>query len=66
MNIIKDIKSMDVGKIIQNYDLKDHTTYKVGGKAICAVIPDTEDQLILLLSYLKENKIKYKVNTLTA
>ena len=61
MNIIKDIKSMDVGKIIQNYDLKDHTTYKVGGKAICAVIPDTEDQLILLLSYLKENKIKYKV-----
>ena len=61
MNIINDIRKLHIGKIIENYELKDHTTYKVGGKAICAVIPEDENKLITLLSYLKENKIKYKV-----
>ena len=61
MNIISDIRKLHIGKVIENYELKDHTTYKVGGKAICAVIPEDENRLITLLSYLKENKIKYKV-----
>lgn len=61
MNIINDIRKLHIGKVIENYELKDHTTYKVGGKAICAVIPEDENKLITLLSYLKENKIKYKV-----
>lgn len=61
MNIINNIRKLHIGKVIENYELKDHTTYKVGGKAICAVIPEDEKKLITLLSYLKENKIKYKV-----
>ena len=61
MNIINDIRKLHIGKVIENYELKDHTTYKVGGKAICAVVPEDENKLIMLLSYLKENKIKYKV-----
>lgn len=61
MNIIKDIKSLNVGRVDSNYYLKDHTTYKVGGKAICAVSPEDEKKLIDLLIYLKENNIKYKV-----
>lgn len=61
MNIISEIKELNVGKIIENYNLKDHTTYKVGGKAICAVIPDDEQSLITLLKYLKVNSIKYKI-----
>ena len=61
MNIINDIRKLHIGKVIENYELKDHTTYKVGGKAICAVIPEDENKLITLLSYLRENKIKYKV-----
>ena len=52
MNIIKDIKQLHVGKVIEDYKLKDHTTYKVGGKAICAVIPEDEKNLIILLEYL--------------
>ncbi|MBQ2946808.1 MAG: UDP-N-acetylmuramate dehydrogenase [Bacilli bacterium] len=61
MNVIKEIKELNVGKVLEDYTLKEHTTYKVGGKAICAVIPEDEKKLITLLSYLKEKNIKYKV-----
>ena len=61
MNIIKEIKQLHVGKVIEDYELKNHTTYKVGGKAICAVIPEDEKKLITLLSFLRDNNIKYKV-----
>ncbi len=61
MHIINDIKRLNVGKVIENVVLKDYTTYKVGGKAICMVIPDDENNLITLIKYLDENKIKYKV-----
>ena len=61
MNIIEELKELQVGKILEDYILKEHTTYKVGGKAICAVVPEDEKKLILLLSYLKEKNIKYMV-----
>ena len=61
MNIIEELKELQVGKILEDYILKEHTTYKVGGKAICAVVPEDEKKLITLLSYLKEKNIKYMV-----
>ena len=61
MNIIKDIKNLHIGKVIENPLMKDYTTYKVGGKAICIVIPDDEQGLITLLKYLREYNIKYKI-----
>jgi len=61
MNIIEDIKGLKVGKVIENVLLKNYTTYKVGGKAICIVKPNDEEGLIKLLKYLKENKIKHKI-----
>lgn len=61
MNIIKEIKELHVGKVLEDYALKEHTTYKVGGKPICAVIPEDENKLIILLSYLRKNNIKYKI-----
>lgn len=61
MNIINDIKKLHVGKIIESAVMRDYTTYKVGGKVICIVLPNDEDGLIKLLSYIKENSIKYKI-----
>lgn len=61
MNIINDIKKLHIGKVIENALMKDYTTYKVGGKVICIVIPNDEDALITLLEYIKENNIKYKI-----
>jgi len=61
MSIPSEIRKLNVGKVIDNYMLKDHTTYKVGGKAICAAVPNDENDLITLLSYLRENNIKYKI-----
>ncbi len=61
MNIIRDIKELKIGKVLENPYLKDYTTYKVGGIAICMVYPDDENGLITLLKYLKENNIKHKI-----
>ena len=61
MNIIKDIKKLHVGKVIENAYMKDYTTYKVGGKVICIVYPEDEQSLIKLLCYIKANSIKYKI-----
>jgi len=61
MSIINDIKKLHVGKVIENAVMRDYTTYKVGGKVICIVVPEDENSLIKLLKYIKENNIKYKI-----
>lgn len=58
---IKELKKMDVGKIVEKVPLKEHTTYKVGGVASCFIYPENVKQLITLLKYAKENNIKHKV-----
>ena len=60
-NITNEIKKMHIGKVIDNIMIKDYTTYKVGGRAICMAIPEDEICLIKLLKYLRKNKIKYKI-----
>lgn len=61
MLIAKEIKKLHVGKVTENILMKDYTTYKVGGMAICLVTPDDESCLIKLLKYLRNNNIKYKI-----
>lgn len=61
MQTTDNIKKLNVGKVIDNVLMKDYTTYKVGGKAICMVIPEDEERLIKLLKYLKDENIKYKI-----
>ncbi len=61
MNIIKDIKNLKVGKVIENPIMKNYTTYKVGGKAICIVTPNSTPDLIKLMNYIYTNKVKYMI-----
>lgn len=58
---IQEIKKMDIGKVVENVPLSEHTSYKVGGLASCFVYPSNTKDLIKLLKYIKKNKIKYKV-----
>lgn len=55
------IKKNKIGNIKENVSLSKYTTYKVGGIAKMIVYPKDTQKLILLLTKLKEENIKYKV-----
>ena len=59
--MIEKLKKLRVGKVINNPKMSDYATYKVGGNAIALVYPTDIDNLIKLLTYLRENNIKYKI-----
>lgn len=61
MSISNEIKKLHIGKVLDDIVIKDYTTYKVGGKPICLIIPEDENGLIKLLKYLRGNNIKYKI-----
>lgn len=61
MDIIEDIKKLKIGKVIASPQMKDYTTYKVGGNAICIVEPNNTNDLVKLLNFIKTNKIDYKI-----
>ena len=58
---IKEIISLHLGKVLINEKISNYTTYRVGGKARAIVYPKGEDELIKLVSLLKEKNIKYFV-----
>lgn len=58
---INKLRQMDIGKIVENVPLKEHTTYKVGGIASCFIYPTNIKNLIKLLKYIRQNNIKYKI-----
>ena len=49
------------GKVKENVDLKNYNTYKVSTTANYLVDVKNEDSLVGLISYLKENNIKYLI-----
>ena len=56
---IKEIISRHLGKVLINEKISNYTTYKVGGKVRAICYPKGEQELIELVSFLKEKKIKY-------
>lgn len=59
--IVQFIKKNKIGPIKENVKISMLTTYKVGGNSKVVVYPKDTNKLILLLKYLKEENIKYKV-----
>lgn len=58
---IRDLRSLKVGKVLNNISMKNNTTYRVGGIAKYMVLPSNKECLIKLLKYLKDNNIKHKI-----
>ncbi len=49
------------GKVLENVNLKDYTTYKLQGKASYLVEPTTQEELFRLLEYIKQQNLTYKI-----
>ena len=49
------------GKILENQDIKDYTTYKLSGKIKTVIYPENKEDLISLIKYLRKNKIKHMI-----
>lgn len=60
-DVIKEIISRHLGKVLINEKISNYTTYRVGGKVRAICFPKNEEDLVSLVSLLKENKIKYFV-----
>ena len=58
---INEIKKLKVGKVIENINLKNYTTFKAGGIGRVLVIPEDVSKLIVLMNYINENNLKYKI-----
>ena len=55
------IKKEKIGSFKENISIKTLTSYKVGGEAKLIVYPKDYKKLILLIKYLREEDIKYKI-----
>lgn len=58
---LDNLKKLKCGKIESNVNLLKYNTYKVNAITKYMAFPENEKDLIRLISYLKENKIKYKI-----
>lgn len=61
MNIVREIKDLKCGKVLENVNLIKYNTYKVSGVAKYMVFPGNEKELIKLLEFVRKNNIKYKI-----
>ena len=61
MNIVEELKKLNIGEVLENVSLKKYTTYHIGGHAVALVYPNDVYGLIELIKFLRNNNIKYKV-----
>jgi len=57
--ILRIVKSED--KILKNESLKNHSTFKIGGEAKYIILPSSEDEIVSLIKFLKDNNEKFYV-----
>lgn len=55
---IKDLEDLNIGKILIDEPMKNHTTFEVGGPADIFIEPTNEEGLIKLMAYLRERSIE--------
>lgn len=55
------LESLQIGKILYDVDIKDYTTFKVSSKVSYLVFPDSIENLVTLLAFLRRENVKHKV-----
>ena len=60
-DIIKEIIALHLGKVLINEKISNYTTYRVGGKARAICYPKGESELVTLIKFQNEKKVKYIV-----
>lgn len=62
MNILSNLENItSKNNILIDEPLKNHTTFKIGGNADFLVMPETKDEIVTLIKFLKDNNINYFV-----
>lgn len=61
MNVVKEIKNLKCGRVLENADLIKYNTYKISSIAKLIVFPENEKELIKLLKFLRTNNIKHMI-----
>ena len=61
MELIEELKKLNLGKILTDVSLKNYTTYKVGGTAKILIYPKNVDALVTLIKKLKTTNTKFMV-----
>ncbi len=62
LNILSKLENFTNKKnILINEPLRNHTTFKIGGNADFLVMPETREEIVNLIKFLKENSINYFV-----
>lgn len=56
--LFEDIKNLDIGEVLKDEPMSEHTTFRIGGPADIFVVPKDVDSLVKLLKYLRERDIK--------
>lgn len=56
--ILKDLVDLNIGKILKDEPMKNHTTFEVGGPADIFIEPKDEESLIKLMAYLRDKSIE--------
>lgn len=60
-NIEKEFKNKNVGKLLINEEMKNHTTFEIGGPVDLMVIPETEEQVKEAVSICRAEKLPYLI-----
>lgn len=53
--------NVDVGEVLYDEPMKNHTTFKIGGPCDVLIMPNTTEQILNILNLVKENDLAYMV-----
>ena len=61
IEIKKIFENKSFGKILYNEEMKNHTTFKIGGPVDVMIIPTNEEEIIDCIRFLRENNIDFLI-----